>query len=106
MTDSPSPRVVPVDPDIIDLIPGYIENRKKDIHDLREAAVARDFVAVRNIAHQLRGSGGGYGLEAVSDIGMRMGEAARAADLASINVWIDELERYIAQVKVVPRESD
>ncbi len=105
MTHWPESNVVRVDPDIADLIPRYLDNRRQDIGDLRAAVTARDLATIRSIAHQLRGSGGGYGLDAISDFGNKLGEAARAADLASVSVWIDELERYVTQVEVVPWDS-
>ena len=48
-----------VDPDLRDLIPGYLKNRQKDITTIKKALKAADFAKIRVLGHSMKGSGGG-----------------------------------------------
>jgi len=53
--------VVHVDIDLEDLIPGFLDNRQKDIRNLESALQENDFETLRSIGHNLKGVGGGCG---------------------------------------------
>ena len=93
--------VVYADPDLEDLIPLFLENRNEDITALQEALGQGDFERVRVLAHNMRGAGGGYGFEAITQIGKHMEEAAKAQDASTITTGITALETYLARVQVV-----
>ena len=50
-----------VDPEIADLIPGYLINREQDIVAIYDALNKKDLPTVRILVHSMKGSGGGYG---------------------------------------------
>ena len=93
--------VVNVDPDIEDLIPGYLQGRKKDIATIHEALKNGDYDTARRIGHQMKGSGGGYGFDAVTEIGQAVELAAKAKDHDAIIARMDELADYLGRVDVV-----
>ncbi|MCX5825837.1 MAG: hypothetical protein NTY86_20730 [Deltaproteobacteria bacterium] len=66
-----------VDPDLADLIPGYLANRKKDIAAIHAALEKKALYTVRMLGHNMKGSGVGYGFETITDIGMMMEKAAK-----------------------------
>ena len=55
--------VVVVDDDLQDLIPDYLEGRRKDIAAIRSALERDDLESIRSIGHKMKGSGGGYGFD-------------------------------------------
>lgn len=93
--------VVYADPDLEDLIPIFLENRNEDVTALQEALSQGDFERVRVLAHNMRGAGGGYGFEAITQIGKRMEEAAKAQDGSTITSGIVALEAYLGKVQVI-----
>jgi HPt (histidine-containing phosphotransfer) domain-containing protein len=93
--------VVSADPDIEDLIPGYLQGRKQDIATIHEALKNGDYETVRRIGHQMKGSGGGYGFDAITDVGQAVELAARAEDHDAIIARMDELADYLGRVDVV-----
>ncbi len=93
--------VVRVDPEVKDIVPAFLEHRRHDVKTLREAGERADWETVRRLGHQLRGSGGGYGFDAITDIGHRLEDAARARDSGAIHKWTDELASYLGRVTVV-----
>lgn len=93
--------IVQCDPDLKDLIPGYLSNRDKDIIAVRECLGVGDFEKIRTIGHSMKGSGGGYGFDAITDLGDRIEDAALANDANEIDQAIRDLEVFVSQVEVV-----
>ena len=78
----------------------YLERRRSDIRDLRRALEAAEFETIRTTGHNLFGSGATYGLDVVSTIGRGIEEAAEAQNSARIGELIDNLERFVGDVKI------
>jgi HPt (histidine-containing phosphotransfer) domain-containing protein len=93
--------IVHVDPDLADLIPGYLANRKKDIVVIHDAIEKKDMDAVRTLGHSMKGSGGGYGFETITDIGMLMEMAAKEGRDEAIRLQVKRLEDYLHQIEIV-----
>ena len=83
--------VVHVDIDLEDLIPGFLDNRQKDIQKLESALQENDFETLRSIGHNLKGVGGGYGFSDITEMGAEIEVGARANDLESISENIKKL---------------
>ena len=93
--------VVRIDPLLADLIPGFLQNRRQDLLTMRAALDDGDFKTVGRLGHGMHGSGGGYGFQAISDIGMALEMAAKNSDTAASQEWLDELSRYLDRVEVI-----
>ncbi len=93
--------LVPIDPDLESLIPGFLANRRRDVVSLRELLAERAYVAIRLIGHSMKGAGGGYGFDPITDYGDRIEAAALAGDDALIQAATAELEDYLARVRPV-----
>ena len=89
------------DEDILELIPTYLEGRREELSVLRNAAEQKDFSSVRDIGHKLRGSGGGFGFDRISEIGCDLEASAKALDFPAIIQHIAQLQDYLERVEVV-----
>lgn len=94
------PEVVWVDSSFADLIPGFLEKRRQDIATMQEALYRGDFQTIQTLAHQMKGSGGGYGFDVISEIGAGLEQAARERDAGNVCKWILQLATYLRHVKV------
>jgi hypothetical protein len=92
-------RVV-VDPDLIDLVPGYLIRRQEDVVTLSDAVRSGDLQTVRSIGHSLKGSGGGYGFDGITDIGALLERAGAAEDSAAASSALAMLADYLDRVVV------
>ena len=90
-----------IDPDLADLIPGYLENRRKDVQSMRAALERGDFESIRILGHSMKGSGGGYGFAAVTEIGRALEGAARQGNAADIRRQVEELSSYLERIEIV-----
>jgi len=93
--------IVHVDPDIADLIPAFLENRQKDIKTIGEALTKDDFATIRFLGHSMKGAGGSYGFDPITDIGRALEQAAIAKDDAGIKKSLQELFAYLDCLEVV-----
>jgi len=93
--------IVQVDPDIADLIPGFLENRHKDIKTIGEALTKGDFETIRFLGHSMKGAGGSYGFDAITDMGRSLEQAAIAQDAGEIKKSLQELFAYLDCIEVV-----
>ncbi len=95
--------IVHPDPELADIIPGYLENRRGDVDKLKQLLAAGDFEGLQALGHRMKGSGGGYGFEGITEIGHKIEMAAKDKNSEATAVGIHELEEYLKNVKVVYR---
>ena len=93
--------IVTVDIDLEDLIPGFLENRKKDIDSLKESLANADIEKLGSIGHNLKGVGGGYGFNALSVIGANIETIAKSGESAGIEELINEMDDYLNRLEIV-----
>jgi HPt (histidine-containing phosphotransfer) domain-containing protein len=91
---------VRVDREIQDLVPTFLANRQRDLISLREAVQARDFNAVRIIGHNLKGVGGGYGFQEITEIGALIENAAKEPRTEVLDPLIARYASYLDAVEV------
>ena len=93
--------IVHVDMEIEDLIPGFLENRRKDIETLQKALAKGDYETIRELGHTMKGAGGGYGFDAITDIGQSLEQAGKDKNPEAIQSWVKKLSNYLGRVEVV-----
>ena len=91
---------VVVDADLEDLIPGYLGNRRRDVSGLLRALRTGDFETVRTLGHSMKGTGGGYGFDRITELGAGLEEAAVRRSATAVECYVAGLEEYLARVEV------
>jgi histidine phosphotransfer protein HptB len=92
--------IIQVDPDLEELIPGFLENRSADIGKLRTSLEEDDFVNLQSIGHSLKGVGGGYGFDLMSELGAAIESAAKEKDAGKINEKVKQLDDYLQRIEI------
>ena len=93
--------VVHVDADLEDLIPGYLQNRREDVKAVWQALENQDFETIRVLGHTMKGTGGGYGFDAITELGQTLEEAAKNQNEPAIRQAAAALRDYLQAVEVV-----
>ena len=93
--------IIHADIDLEDLIPGFLENRRKDIIEIESLLVSGDYETIQRLGHSMKGSGGGYGFDKITDIGMHIEQAAKAKNTPEICTQMETLSEYLDRVEVV-----
>jgi HPt (histidine-containing phosphotransfer) domain-containing protein len=99
--DSNAKIIVQVDADLEKLIPGFLERRQQDLQTLKSALENGDYEQIQKLAHTLKGVGGGYGFDAITDISIQLQLAAEQQEEEAIAGQLAELETYLQRVEVV-----
>ncbi len=100
--DEPSEKIrIRVDADLHELIPGYLENREKDLLMYQQALEKDDFDSIALLGHSMKGSGGGYGFNDLSQIGRAIEKAAKSRDKESVRKSIIDLTAYLKKLEIV-----
>ena len=101
-----APRVtISIDADLEELVPGFLENRRKDAATLARAVQSREVKTVRLLGHRMKGDGAGYGFEEISQIGEALEQAAINEDWKVIAEKTEALTAFLAQVDVIYRKQ-
>jgi signal transduction histidine kinase/CheY-like chemotaxis protein/HPt (histidine-containing phosphotransfer) domain-containing protein len=95
-----SPRIhVAVAASLEDLVPNYLDKRRKDLPKFTGALEAEDFETLRRLGHNLKGSGGSYGFQVLTEIGAAIEASARDRNGPAIRAKVEELARYLEDVE-------
>jgi hypothetical protein len=97
----PEKETVYIDKDLEQLIPDYLDNRRNDAVRIREALQNEDFEAIRIIGHNMKGTGGGYGFDALTLKGGEIQAAALRRESIALLRLSDELLDYIGGIEIV-----
>ena len=92
-----------IDQDLQEIVPGFLENRRRDVQTIETALEQDDLNTICVIGHRMRGDGGGYGFDAISTIGEGMEQAAVRQDREAIRRHLNSLVDFLARITVVYR---
>jgi HPt (histidine-containing phosphotransfer) domain-containing protein len=94
---------VEISRDLEDIVPIFLGNRQKDVRTLRDALAKQDFKTVQTLGHRMKGDGGGFGFDRITEIGAAIERAAKLEDHSTIEQHIVQLEDFLKRVAVVYR---
>ena len=101
MANGGRPHVVRVPPDLKEFVPDFLARRHADVQRLQQALKQGDYDAIRVTGHNMKGSGAGYGFDAITELGGVLEPAAKNGDASAIRRCADELAAYLNDVEVV-----
>jgi CheY-like chemotaxis protein len=94
------------DPERAALLPGFIANRREDLHVMRNLVEQDAFEHVESIGRNMQGVARVHGVDAVSRAGGDIAQAAHRHDKAGLEGLLSRLEEYLSRVRVaLPRVS-
>lgn len=93
--------LVRAEPKFADLIPVFLQNCRKNVIAMLDALDRGDFETVEILGHGMRGAGGSYGFQPITDIGAALEQAAESADTDASRKWVGELSGYLDRVEII-----
>jgi len=85
--------------EIYPMVPGYLVRRENDVDQLRILLADQKFAEIQFIAHQLKGTGAGYGFPAITEIGRELERAALQKDSENLREFIEHLSNAVKYLK-------
>ena len=86
---------VRVNSSLAELVPRFLENRRRDVATIAAALKHADYENVRILGHNMKGTGAGYGLNRITEIGASLEQAAGRREPEEIRARAAELARYL-----------
>jgi PAS domain S-box-containing protein len=83
------------DPEMSELIEAFVARLPETADAMAEALANNCFDELRWLAHQLKGSGGGYGYPSLTEHARKLEDSARAADGEAARLALDELKATV-----------
>ena len=93
--------IVHVDASFAPLVPRFMTNRKKEVTTMQAALTAQDFETVRKVAHGMKGAGGSYGFDRITEIAATIEQAAKEGVGETIDTELNSLGSYLERVEVI-----
>ena len=96
---------VEVDEDLKEIIPGYLENLKKDLQELQSLCSGRDVDSLAKLTHKIKGSAGGYGFTIIGNKAATLEKMALDNQIndeqwSQVQADIDFMSNFLAQAKI------
>lgn len=91
---------VEIDADLQDLIPQFIENRKKDIESLVELVEKKDLTAIAQLSHKIKGAAAGYGFTELSDLAAQMEVAAKSNNATPLPDLVRRMKVHFLNIDI------
>jgi HPt (histidine-containing phosphotransfer) domain-containing protein len=96
-----TPIIVHVDPELAAMIPRFLVNQRKAVAAMQQAREASDYATLSQLGHQMKGTGGGYGFDALTEFGSTIEHAAKASDALHLQQLLEALGAYLDRLEMV-----
>ena len=103
---SDQPIVVQIDQDLSDLVPGFLTRKAEDARAVMAAVEHRDPEAIMRLGHKMKGEGGSYGLDAITDIGRALEQAGKDSDFDAARRFGRDLTNFLERLDIVYRPME
>jgi CheY-like chemotaxis protein len=100
--DSTEPILVEAPPEVEELVPEYLAERKREVAIFHKLMAQSDFERIRILAHNMKGNGRSFGFPELTVIGAAMERSAREASASALAGQLLELTGYLDRVQLKP----
>jgi len=98
---APTTWVVRPDPDLEDLIPSFMQNRRNELKEILTALSRKDFDFIRRIAHTWKGICRPYGFVHLETLSRNLESAGERENLSELTEIAAEMGNYLDNVRIV-----
>lgn len=91
---------VEIEQELAVIVPEYLEKRRVDCISIERLLVESRLAEIQLLGHQMKGTGGSFGFDEISEIGEILEKAALAADGAGMRSAVQQLRNYLSRVTV------
>ena len=97
--------VVVIAKELEELIPAFLENRRRDAEALKTLLLSDDFEGLRLLGDRIKGVSGSYGFARTAAIAKTIEDKARQGNRAALYVLVEEYARHVEAIEVVFKEN-
>ncbi|MCO4754571.1 MAG: Hpt domain-containing protein [Bacteriovoracaceae bacterium] len=98
--------IIEVSSDLEDILPKYLDNRRKEINELKAFCDQQDFTSLKTRGHRLAGNAPSYGMPLLGELGRKIEQDALSQELSNMALYIAQMEEFLNNVQVEFVEED
>ncbi len=98
--------LIKVSIDLEDILPKYLENRRKEVDELKAFLTSKDLDSLKTRGHRLAGNAPSYGMEALGSLGVKIERDVQNNDLTNMEGYIQEIENFLNTVEIEYVDED
>ncbi len=83
------------------ILPNFLAKRREDITSMLAVLEQGDYETIQIFGHRMKGTGGSIGLDAITDIGRSLEEAANNHTSENIRMLLGEFANYLERLEIV-----
>ncbi len=83
------------------ILPRYLVGRREEVLSLLGRTNSDDLDTIRVFGHRMKGTGGAYGLDAITEIGNTLEQAAIHQSINEIEELLDSFLNYLDRLEVI-----
>jgi len=91
---------VVVSRELAELVPAFLENRRKDLHALRVLLQSDDLEGLRLLGDRIKGAAGSYGFARLAAISKLIEDSARAGNRQALHLLVAQYDEHLAQLSL------
>lgn len=91
---------VEIDADLEDLIPQFLDNRKKDIETLQQLIKNNDLPAISQLAHKIKGAAASYGFAELSEFASQIEIQSKKNDNTDLNDLVKKMKIHFLNIEI------
>jgi signal transduction histidine kinase/BarA-like signal transduction histidine kinase/HPt (histidine-containing phosphotransfer) domain-containing protein len=95
--DADCPEDSDLPPEVLALVPQYLEGRIQDLRRLSEALAGRDYETIGVIGHKMKGTGASFGFPELTAAGALIESAAKNRDDDGIRLSLADIQKVVGQ---------
>jgi HPt (histidine-containing phosphotransfer) domain-containing protein len=92
--------VYEIDKELEEIVPAFMNSRKKDIESLKNFFAEKNYEEIRSIGHKVKGTAGSYEFMELSEIGSKIEKAAADHDDEALGSLVIEYEDHVNAIDV------
>jgi two-component system sensor histidine kinase/response regulator len=93
-------QVVQVDAELEEIVPRFIASKRKDLDSITAALDSGDYEKIRVLGHNMKGEGGAFGFNTITEVGATLERAAKASDAEEIRQGVRALSAYFNNLQI------
>jgi len=85
------------DPDILDLVPGFLNNRAKELGEIKSWIESSDFASLARWGHSVKGISAPYGFPSLGHLAAQFEQHAKNQQSSLLKETLRAIESYLAE---------
>lgn len=91
---------VQIPEELLDIAPGYLAKRVRDLATLKDALTRKDFDFICKLSHKTKGTAGGYGFHGLGIIAKSLEIAGKSGSIPAAESALTEMQDYLENVQI------